>query len=238
MKGKLFGIGAGPGDPELLTLKAVNVMQRCDVIATPKAGNAESTVFSIVEKYVAGKELFECAFAMEKDMKKRKEARQLAASHIIKLLDQGKYVGFVTLGDPTTYSTYMYVHEIIVSMGYDTEIVPGITSYTAAAAAFGTALCEDEEILTIIPARHSENIDALLDYPGNKVFMKSGENLALVLEKLKKHGSRKRTKIAYHVTMDDERLYNSLEDYEKSQEAGYLTVAIVKDHSPTTGGQG
>jgi precorrin-2/cobalt-factor-2 C20-methyltransferase len=70
-----------------------------------------------------------------------KETRQIAAADIIKYLDDGKDVGFVTLGDPTTYSTYMYVHEIIVSKGFDAEIIPGITSYSAAAAALGTALC-------------------------------------------------------------------------------------------------
>jgi len=231
MKGRLFGIGAGPGDPELLTLKAVNIIQKCDVIAIPMAGHEKSVVFSIVEKYATGKELLECSFAMDKDMAKRKESRQRAAEHIIQFLDRGKDVGFVTLGDPTTYSTYMYVHEIIAGMGYCAEIVPGVTSYTATAAAFGVALCEDEEVLTIIPMRHSESIDGLLDYPGNKVIMKSGENLACLLEKLKERGYGKKTKIACRVTMDGQQLFDSIDDYEKSQGAGYLTVVIVSEQN-------
>lgn len=232
IKGKLYGIGTGPGDPELLTFKAVNIIQKCGVIAVPKAGSAESTVFSIVEKYTKGKELLECSFAMEKDMAKRKEARRLAADNIIEFLDKGKDVGFVVLGDPATYSTFMYIHEIIVNMGYTAEIVPGITSYAAAAAAFGVALCENEEILTVIPARHGENIDALLDCPGNKVIMKSGENLARVLEKLKERGYGDKTRIACRVGMDGQQLYDNIDDYERSQGAGYLgylTVAIVKE---------
>ena len=115
MKGKLYGIGTGPGDPELLTIKAVNTIQKCGVIAVPKTGNGEKTAFAIIEKYLDGKQLLECRFSMERDIEKRKETRQIAAADIIEFLDDGKNVGFVTLGDPTTYSTYMYVHEIIVS---------------------------------------------------------------------------------------------------------------------------
>ena len=118
MKGKLYGIGTGPGDPELLTIKAVNTIKKCSVIAVPKTGNGDKTAFSIIEKYLAGKELIECEFTMEKDLAKRKEEHQKAAMQIIKFLDNGKDVGYATLGDPTTYSTYMYVHQIVKSKGY------------------------------------------------------------------------------------------------------------------------
>ena len=230
MKGKLYGIGTGPGDPELLTIKAVNAIHKCGVIAVPKAGNGDGTALSIVEKYINGKELLECRFAMETDLIKRKEARQNAAARIMRRLDDEKDVGFITLGDPTTYSTYMYVHKIIVSKGYDAEIIPGVTSYAAAAAAFGTALCEDNETLMIIPSGHSENINELLDYPCNKVIMKSGEKLARVLDKLKILGYGDRTRIAYRATMDGQRLYFGIDDYEKSPETGYFTLAIIKEN--------
>ena len=228
MKGKLYGIGAGPGNPELLTIKAVNAICKCGVIAVPETGNGERTAFSIIEKYLCGKELIECRFTMEKDIVKRKEARQTAANQIIQFLDNGKDVGFVTLGDPTTYSTYMYVHKIVESKGFDTEIIPGITSYSAAAAALGITLCEGDEILMIIPAAHSKNIDELLDYPGNKVIMKSGANLTHVLKKLKERGYGDRTKIACRATMDNQQLYTSVEEYEKLQETDYFTLVIVK----------
>ena len=188
MKGKLFGIGAGPGDPELLTLKAVKTLQKCEVIAIPESGSGESVAFSIVEEHIKGKELIECRFAMEKDMTKRKETRRNTADKIIRYLDKGTDVGFVTLGDPTTYSTFMYVHELITDRGFVSEIIPGITSFAAAAAALGIALCKDDEPLMVIPARHVGDMDELLDYQGNKVIMKSGGNLASVLAKLKARG--------------------------------------------------
>jgi len=229
IKGKLYGIGAGPGDPELLTIKAVKAIQKCNVIAVPKTGDSEGIAFSIIEKYLDKKELLECRFAMDKEIDKRKESRLIVANHIIQFLDDGKDVGFVTLGDPTTYSTYMYIHELIVSHGFGTEIIPGITSYTAAAAALGIALCESEEALMLIPGGHSENIDDLLRCRGNKVIMKSGESLVCILEKLKELGYSDKTKLAHRVTMNGQRLYASIEEYEKSPEAGYFTLALVKE---------
>ena len=241
MKGKLFGIGAGPGDPELLTIKAVNTIKKCDVIAVPVTGSgaasSERTAYSIAENYLAGKELLECRFTMETDITKRKEARQQAAAGIMRFLDEEKDVGFITLGDPTTYSTYMYVHELIISKGFDAEIIPGISSYAAAAAAFGIALCEGSEILTIIPASHHANIGELLDLPGNKVIMKSGGNLAQVLEKLKERSYGERVKIAYRCTMEGQKLYYSIDEFVAYQAQspcaeehrnGYFTIAIVR----------
>jgi precorrin-2/cobalt-factor-2 C20-methyltransferase len=229
MKGKLFGIGTGPGDPELLTIKAANVLRRCEVIAIPKIGDGEGIAFSIIEKYLEGKELLECRFSMEKDLEKRREARQSAADEIIRFLDGGRDVGFATLGDPTTYSTYMYIHEIVTGKGYEAKIIPGVTSFSAAAAAFGAALCEGGETLTIIPASHGEDIDELLDRHGNKVIMKSGGNLRRVLGELKKRGYGDRTKIACRATMPDQRLFDSIEEFEESPESGYFTVALVKE---------
>jgi precorrin-2/cobalt-factor-2 C20-methyltransferase len=230
MNGKLYGIGTGPGDPELLTIKAINAIQRCAVIAVPKTGDGERVAFSIIEKHLTGKELLECRFSMDKDINKRREARQIVASQIIRYLDMGKDVGFATLGDPTTYSTYMYIHNVITGKGYDAKIIPGVTSYSAAAATLGIALCEGDEVLSIIPARFGEKSNGFLNIPGNKVIMKSGANLAGVLEKLKKCGYGDRVKIACRATMDDERLYSSIEEYEQASETGYFTVVIVKDY--------
>ena len=234
VNGKLYGIGIGPGDPELLTLKAISVIQRCGVIAIPEPQNGGKTAYRIVEKYLAGKEVIECPFAMENDLAKRKETRRHTADRIIQFLDNGRDVGFVTLGDPCTYSTYMYVHEIIAGRAFETEIIPGVTSYNAAAAALGVALCEGDEALTVIPAGNEKNLDELLDCPGNKVIMKPDVNLARLLEKLKGRGFGDRTGIACRVTMDGQRLYRGIEEYEKSRETGYLTVVIVSKQKDGT----
>ena len=229
MNGKLYGIGVGPGDPELLTVKAIKTIEKCRVIAVPEPTEGDRTAFSIVEKYLVGKELFECRFEMTHDMEKRKKARQIVAETIVKYLEKGKDVGFITLGDPTTYSTYMYIHSLVKEGGYEREIVPGITSFAAAAAAHGISLCEGGETLTLIPASHAADLDELLARPGNKVIMKSGRKLETVLSKLKELGYGSSTKIAYRAAMADQRLFGSIEDFEKSPESGYFTLAIVKE---------
>ncbi|MDR1754647.1 MAG: precorrin-2 C(20)-methyltransferase [Eubacterium sp.] len=228
VKGKLFGIGVGPGDPELLTLKAIKVMRKCEVIALPSVDNKEKTAFSVVKDHLNGKKLIECRFSMENDIEKRKKSRIISADTIISLLEGGKNVGFITLGDPTVYSTYMYLHKIIVSNGFIAEIIPGVTSFTAAAASLGISLCEGDETLLIIPSGNGESNDKLLDYPGNKVIMKSGENLTHILEKLKKRGYGNRTKVAFCVGMDDQQLYYDINDYERIAKGGYFNVVIVK----------
>jgi precorrin-2/cobalt-factor-2 C20-methyltransferase len=230
MRGKLYGIGTGPGDPELLTIKAIKAIQGASVIAVPDHSRGEQVALAIVQQYIAGKEILECNFAMERDMAKRQAARQAAAEAIIGILDQGQDVGFVTLGDPTTYSTYMYVHQIVAAQGYPTEIIPGVTSFAAAAAALGIALCSGDQPLTIIPARHSQNIEELLNYPGNKVVMKSSENLLPVLASLKARGLAEKTSVASRVSMADQELFTNIADFEAAPQTGYFTVAIVKEN--------
>jgi len=238
-RGTLVGIGTGPGDPELLTLKAIRAIRESDYIAVPDAGSGESTALSIVEPYIEDKPLLECRFAMSSDMASRREARQIAAQSIIELLDQGFNVGFITLGDPTTYSTYMYVHTIVSAAGYATQIVPGITSYTAAAAALQVAVCEGDEAVVIIPARHAADIEELLDAPGNKVIMKSGKNLQGVLDMLKSRGLGSQTLIASRVTMPGEQLFYNIDEFEQADSTGYFTLAIVKPQAnPQTKAKG
>jgi len=229
MSGKLFGISTGPGDPELLTLKAVSTIEKCPIIAVPAHEGEARTALKIVEQYIQNKQIIECHFAMSPDMSKRIDARQQAADEIAHHLDSGHDVGFITLGDATTYSTYMYVHDIIKSRGYETEIIPGVTSYAAAAAALGIALCSGDEALTVIPARHSLDIGELLGYAGNKVIMKSGENLLAVLKQLQVLQPDAATYVVSRASMDGEALYFDSESFAQSGEQGYFTVAIVKE---------
>ncbi len=165
---------------------------------------------------------------MTNDPEAKRLERLEVAGQIIGQLDAGKNVGFITLGDPCTYSTYGYLHEIVTGRGYRAEIIPGITSYTAAAAALGVTLCEADETLTLIPARQSLDLDELLAMPGNKVVMKSGRNLEQVLSKLKELGQADTVKIVSRVSMEDEKLYHSLHAYETEPATGYFTLAIVK----------
>ncbi|PKK38810.1 Cobalt-precorrin-2 C20-methyltransferase [Clostridiaceae bacterium JG1575] len=180
-KGKLYGIGAGPGDPELLTLKAVRILKECDVIAFPNTGE-EETARRIVEAYIQSKPTLSCHFSMSRELSERLACRGRAARDIEILLKKGCSVGFVTLGDPTVYSTYLYVEERLRSKGYDTEIVSGIPSFVAAAAAAKVSLCEGQEPLHILPAQGNA-LEGMEELKGTLVIMKAGRNLKRLLTK-------------------------------------------------------
>ena len=132
MTGILFGTGIGPGDPELMTLKAVRLIRENDTIAVPGEKPEESIAYQIAVQAVpelAEKELVAIPMPMTKNAKELEENHRRGAEKIEELLDAGKNVVFLTLGDPTVYSTYLYVHRRVLEDGYDARIVSGVTSF-------------------------------------------------------------------------------------------------------------
>ena len=109
-QGKLYGVGVGPGDPELVTRKAERILRGADVVAVPDKGAGEKTALHIVREFVEGKELLCCPTPMVRDRSLLDGCYERIAEDICALLDQGRSVAFITLGDPTVYSTYIYVH--------------------------------------------------------------------------------------------------------------------------------
>ncbi|MEF2733777.1 MAG: precorrin-2 C(20)-methyltransferase, partial [Blautia sp.] len=154
MNGKLFGLGVGPGDPELLTIKALRIIQESDVIAVPGNQVEDSVAYQIVKgvyKELDSKVLLPVAMPMTKDKAVLEANHEKAADDVEVCLKEGKQVAFLTLGDPTVYSTYMYVHKRIQSRGYEVEIVSGIPSFCAVAARLNISLVEMAEPLHVIP---------------------------------------------------------------------------------------
>ena len=148
MAGKLYGVGVGPGDPELLTLKALRLVKEAEVIALPGQVPEDTVAFKIVEgayPELGKKELLAVPFPMSKDPEVLKSYHDAGAEKVKAVLDQGKDVVFLTLGDPTVYSTYLYIHHRLVAQGYETEIVCGITSFCAVSARLNTGLVEKAE---------------------------------------------------------------------------------------------
>ena len=165
-KGKLYGVGVGPGDPELLTLKAARLLRECDVVAAP---DGERTAYQIAQRFAQGKPTLFCSLPMTRDRAAMAASHEAAADALCALLDEGKTVVFLTLGDPSVYSTYWYIHRLAAARGYAAEMVPGVPSFCAAAAALGRALCEGSEALHILPASHGQ----ALPEGGNLVLMKA-----------------------------------------------------------------
>lgn len=163
MKGKFYVIGVGPGDPELLTLKAMRILNECPVWVVPKGSlKGESTALNIIGDTVSrqDKEVLEQYFPMKKIYRGKKadpevaKAWQQTALAICERLKKGQDVVFPTLGDPAIYSTGFYVCEALLEIMEDleVEIIPGVSSIGATAAAVGQPLCLGDERLVVIPA--------------------------------------------------------------------------------------
>lgn len=229
MSGKLFGLGVGPGDPELLTIKALRLIRENRVIAVPGNDTKNSVAYQIVKGVypeLDEKELIPVAMPMTKDRKVLEDNHEKAADVVETYLKQGENVVFLTLGDPTVYSTYLYVHRRILERGYQAEIVSGITSFCAVAARLNMGLVEMAEPLHVIPATYkAEEMDELLKLPGTKVLMKSGKRLKAVRESILRSGQK--AVMIENCGMPDEKIYASAEEI--PEEAGYYTLLIVKE---------
>ncbi|MEE0420558.1 MAG: precorrin-2 C(20)-methyltransferase [Lachnospiraceae bacterium] len=226
MSGKLYGLGIGPGDPELLTLKAVRLIRENQVIALPGVQAEDTVAFRIAVQAVpelAGKELIPIPMPMTKDPLLLNTSHEQAADRLETYLKEGKNVVFLTLGDPSVYSTYLYVHKRILDRGYEAEIVSGITSFCAVAARLNMGLVERSEELHVIPA--SYQIEEALKMPGTKVLMKAGKKMGRVKAMLREAGAS--AVMIENCGMPGEKIYTSLEEI--PEDAGYYSLIIVKE---------
>ena len=225
-KGKLYGVGVGPGDPELMTLKAVRIIKESAVIAIPAETKEACVAYRIAEGAVpeiGEKELLCISMPMTKDREVLMASHDAGAEKIERLLDMGKDVAFLTLGDVAVYSTYLYIHKRAAAAGYETELVSGIPSFCAAAARLGIGLTETKEELHVIPATYG--VEEALTLPGTKVLMKAGKKMAKVKAALMAGGCE-----AYMVEncgMENEKIYRSAAEIDEN--AGYYSLLIVKE---------
>lgn len=224
MKGILYGVGVGPGDKKLLTILAVETLKNADMIVVPDTGR-ENIALNIVSEYVEGKKLMYCSMPMTRDEGKLKESHGKSADMICKELDKGLSLAFITLGDPTIYSTYIYVHRLVIKKGYQAKIINGVPSFCGAAAKLGISLCDKKEALHIIPASY-KGVEKLLSLDGNKVLMKSGKSILNIKEKLIDKNLLKNAKMVEQCFMENEKIYDDLESL--NEDTSYFSIIVVK----------
>lgn len=245
MSGVLYGIGTGPGDPELLTLKAIRIVKECDIIAVP-ISNMEVTSEPIIwdkpdgiEEILSGcvayqitlpnvpemkeKPILALPMPMSKDKTQLKEIHDKGAQAVAKFLYEGKKVGFLTLGDPTVYSTYLYVHKRIQKMGLPVEIVSGIPSFCAVAAKHEIGLVENKAALHVIPS--SYGVEEALELSGTKVLMKAGKKMSKVKEEIQK--SNQNFYMMENCGMPNEKIYTDIS--EVPDDTSYYSLIILKE---------
>lgn len=196
MSGTLIGVGTGPGDPELLTLKAVRAIERADVVAWfAKRGNP-SNARAIVADLLAGKIEEQLGYPVTTEIDRHHadykaatdrfyfEAAERVAAH----LDAGRTVAVLSEGDPLFYGSYMHIHVRLASR-YPNEVIPGITAMSGCWSAAGLPLVQGDDILSVLPGTlDEETLSARLDIADGAVIMKVGRNLPKIRRALRAAG--------------------------------------------------
>jgi precorrin-2/cobalt-factor-2 C20-methyltransferase len=229
--GEFYGIGVGPGDNELLTVKAVRIIKEVDCIFAPRADSKGSSLaLDIVADVCEGKRVVEQVYPMVRDKAKLEAAWMASANEIKSELESGNNVAYLTIGDPLTFSTYCYLlqqlSKIIPSQNIHT--IPGITSYNAAASLANFSLIEQNEKLAIIPV--SEDVDELrpiLNSFDTVILMKVAKKLDEVIGLLEDMELIDNSLFASYIGFKNEFITRDLLSL-KGAGKGYLSVIIVR----------
>ncbi|MDA8308712.1 MAG: precorrin-2 C(20)-methyltransferase [Deltaproteobacteria bacterium] len=231
--GILYGIGVGPGDPYLMTVKGARVLERCRHVFVPKARSENGSIaLAIAGRYLgAGCQVHELVFPMSDDRGELSLRWTEAARSVAGVLGTGEDACFLTLGDPFLYSTYIYLVRSLREQlpGVEAITVPGITAFSAAAAMAEFPVGEGRERVVIVPA--SDNLDTVgeaLAGGGTVILMKVGKRLAAVLDLIEKAGFLDRAVYVSRAGLDGQQVATDLRKLRQERmEADYLSILLV-----------
>lgn len=231
--GILVGVGVGPGAPDLLTLRAVNVLRRAEVLAIPRRSEYSPSVAWTIAKpavgEVPGQERLFLTFPMTKDPDRLRPAWDLAFAEIGERLSQGKSVAFLTEGDPFVYSTFIYLmREAPVRWpGIQIEVVPGVSSITAVPAVTGIPLADGQERVAILPATYGvDDLAEILRAFDTTVLMKVGSVMPTVVEALEREGLVDKAVYVSKATTSEERIVRDVRTI-RNDRCDYFSAVVV-----------
>lgn len=230
MSGIFYGIGVGPGDPELLTVKAINAIKAADVLIAPKTEKKEGSVaLSIAKPYLRSDiEIVYQVFPMVKNFADSTDAWEANKKEILSLLEQGKNVAFLTLGDPMFYSTYIYVYRLLKDEDVKIVTIPGIPAFCAIGSQAGIPIVEGNDVLSIIPATASpEKIEKAIANCDNAVLMKVYKNFPEIADVLDKHDMAKNAVMLSRCGLPDEELIDDIMT-QKDKKVNYLSTILTR----------
>ncbi len=191
---ELIAVGCGPGDPELLTLKAVKAIQNADIIACPISKEGRNSIaLSVVESIIDSKksEIISLVFPMTKDKEILKKTWEENAEQLAKKVIAGKKVVYLTVGDPYLYSTWIYLHRELEKKYPQIKIIviPGIVSMFTFASKVGISLAEGAEKFSVIPSCYDlSQVKEIAKNSDTMVFLKDGRYFDQVIKILKDAG--------------------------------------------------
>jgi precorrin-2/cobalt-factor-2 C20-methyltransferase len=234
-QGRLYVVGIGPGDPELLTVKGMRVLKAVSTLVVPKGREeGRSLALSIVEGIMDlhGKEIIEAFFPM-RDTKKGDAALEgkwdETVKEILGVVGRGGDVAFITLGDPTLYSTFFYIYRRLVDADpdIDIEIIPGVSSINAGASRAMLALGLGDERIAVIPATQVNDLQEVFEKFDTVVLMKVHSMFGKVLGILDGMGLAGRAVYISRAGMEDERIIRNIHDVEE-RDMDYFSLIIVR----------
>jgi precorrin-2/cobalt-factor-2 C20-methyltransferase len=237
MLGTLYVIGVGPGDPELLTLKAVRILNEVPVICVPKGKeDGSSLALSIVSKALnlSGKDIIEAHFPMQKTKSSENECELDTKWHntvenVLSRLNRGIDTAFITMGDPSIYSTFFYLYDRILELNpaVNIEIIPGVSSINAAASKAKLSLGLADEKIAILPATYADNLKETLEKFDTVVLMKVHkvfDKVSKILDEMNLVGN------AIYISragMDDELIIRDIKKIKK-ENLNYFSMLIIR----------
>ncbi len=227
---KFYGIGVGPGDSSLLTLKAVETLKNIDILVTPNGKKGgESIAFHIVKEHLNPKvEIKERHFPMISNEEKLNAAWDEIAKEIEEDIQKGKKVGFITLGDPMVYSTYIYLLKRLINK-VEVETIPGIASFLNIASSQNYPLVEGENPLVIVPCTmEEERLDEILKSNTSLVLMKVYKNFKKVIQAIKKNNLEKYAIMVSNSSQGKEKVYKNVEEITEEEISYFSTILINK----------
>lgn len=233
--GKLYGVGAGPGASDLLTLRALSVLERVPVLALPRSSDfGASRAWEIVEPWFRDaaakqKERLFLTFPMSYDAERVRSAWETALAALGERLSRGLDVAFVTEGDPSVYSTFVYVQREAPRRwpGIEIEVVPGVSSIVAVPAVTGIPLADGKERIAIVPCAYGvEDLTALLRSFDTIVLMKLGAETPRVIEALEREGLLDRAVYVARATMRDQRIVRDIRKV-RSERGDCFSMIVV-----------
>lgn len=217
MTATLYGVGVGPGAPDLITLRALDTIKRVPVLALPHGSDyGASKAWEIVQPMIgeiAGQKRLFLTFPMSKDPERLRPAWERAFARIGAELEAGRDVAFLTEGDPSLYSTFIYLQDEARRRwpGVGIEVIPGVSSITAVPAVTGVPLADGQERIAILPGTYGlQDLVDILRRFDTVVLMKIGPELPRIIAALEQEGLLDRAVYVSRATMREQRIVRDL----------------------------
>lgn len=232
--GTLYGIGVGPGDPELITVKAARILASCGHVFVPRARiKAESVALTIANRHINEKaQIHELTFPMTKNPEELARHWEMNGRAVASILESGEDAAFLTLGDLFLYSTYIYLLKELKKLMPDAKVVsvPGVTAFSLTSALTAFPVGEGNEPVTIIPAAVTDIgvIREAFTKPGTVILMKIDRRLPEILGIMEETGVIERAVMVSRAGMQDQRIETDLSALRNCDpRAGYLSIILI-----------